>query len=430
MSATRTVPSRRGRPWDEESVRSELTEFLDGWERWPTYEEFIQGGAKGLRDALYRIGGVEYWAREMGLPGGDRAPGGVRHWTDEAIRQTLAEFFGDREDWPKQREFDEAGLHALREALRHYGGPERWAKEMGVVLPPGMARSTARPRPPAEPTEKPPRMWPPWDEPRIARELEAFLRGRTEWPRHREFLEAGHKQLYGAVLRNGGTHKWARRMGVKWVKRYGGHSAYWTEDRVREQLTVFLAGRSYWPTSGEFARAGRTPLLSAVTRTGGVRWWAREFGLDRVRANNPRKSSRKHVKRPAAKKSKAIVRPWDEERIERTISPLVKELGRWPTKSEFRRAGLRAALSAVYDHGGSAYWQKRLGVGPSPFTGRVPSRTTWTEERIESELREFCKGRTSWPGHTEFLANGARGLYSAVCRHGGTEVWRKRLGLQ
>ena len=355
MSSTRAVPSRRGRPWDEASIRSELTEFLQGWEVWPTYEQFIQGGAKGLRDSLYRIGGVEYWAREMGLTGGDRAPGGVRHWTDEAIHQTLAELFGDREDWPSQREFDEAGLHALREALRHYGGPERWAKEMGVVLAPGMARSTARPRPPADTAEKPPRMWPPWDEQRIARELKEFLRGRSEWPRHREFLEAGHKQLYGAVLRNGGTSRWARRMGVKKVKRHGAPPPYWTEDRVRQQLTVFLAGRSYWPTSGEFEQAGQRPLLSAVSRTGGVKRWAREFGLRRAPSTAHRARSATKSKRPAR-------RVWDEQRIEQAIGPLVKKLGRWPTKSEFRAAGLRTALNAVYDHGGTQVWRQRLGL--------------------------------------------------------------------
>jgi hypothetical protein len=206
-------------------------------------------------------------------------------------------------------------------------------------------------------------MWPPWDEQRIARELKAFLHGRKEWPRHREFIEAGHKQLYGAVLRNGGTHKWARRMGVKKVKRNGG-----------------------------------LPRRSRVTRK--------------------------------SKKSGSTRRLWDDERIETAIAPLVKELGRWPTKGEFRRAGLGAALSAVYDHGGSRRWRKRLGVGPSPFTGRVPNRTRWTPQRIESELREFCRGRTSWPEQREFRANGAHTPYSAVCRHGGTKAWRKRLGLQ
>jgi len=420
----RRPPSRRGRAWDEESIRRELERFLRGRSVWPTYEQFVQGGAKGVRDALYRHGGVEYWAKEMGLPGGDRSQGGVRHWTDETIRETLSAFFGDREDWPSQREFDEAGLHALREALRHYGGPERWAKAMGVVLPAGAGRSTARPRPPADPTDKRPRKWPPWSEQRIAAELQTFLDGREEWPRYREFVEAGQKQLYGAVLRNGGAERWARRTGVRRAERHG--SSRWTEDRIRAQLAAFLAGRDAWPTRREFEDAGQRPLRDAVSRTGGAKRWAREFRLKR--------SPSVRRARPAANRrggGRASVRPaWNEARLEAAILPLVSRLGRWPTKGEFRQAGLGAALSAVYDHGGSAYWRERLGVEPGPSAGRVPDRTRWSEKQIDAELREFCKGRTTWPEQREFRARKARALYAAVCRHGGTRVWRERLGLQ
>jgi hypothetical protein len=431
VSATRSVPSRRGRPWDEQSIRSGLSEFLQGWEVWPTYEQFIQGGAKGLRDALARIGGVQYWAKQMGLPGGDRPLGGVRVWTDDAIHHALADFFGDRPDWPSQREFDEAGLHALREALRHYGGPERWARELGVVLPAGMARSTARPRqPPATPANKPARMWPPWDEPRIAAELEVFLRGREEWPRYREFIQSRHKALYQAVLRHGGTHAWAKRMGVKWVNRHDGRNRYWTEERVREQLAVFLAARSHWPAPAEFHAAEQGRLLRAISATGGVEKWACEFGLQRAPRASRRASTtpKRQARRRRAKRTKRP-RRWDDERIEAAIAPLVVKLGRWPTKSEFHRAGLGNALSAVYDHGGSRRWQQRLGVGPSPFTGSRFGRRVWSEERIDSELRDFCEGRSDWPSRREFESRKATALYYAARAHGGLASWRERLGL-
>lgn len=127
------VRSRRGVAWDEQSIREALTEFLVGWDVWPTCEQFANGGAKGLRDALARFGGAQRWAQEMGLPGGDRPRGGIQKWTEETIRQTLARFLGDRDTWPTRREFDEAGLHAFYEALQHHGGVEHWANEMGVV---------------------------------------------------------------------------------------------------------------------------------------------------------------------------------------------------------------------------------------------------------------------------------------------------------
>ena len=88
---------------------------------------------------------------------------------------------------------------------------------------------------------------------------------------------------------------------------------------------------------------------------------------------------------------------------------------------------MRAALSAVYDHGGSRVWQERFGVGRSAFEGPVPDRTVWTEERIEAELRRFCKGRTTWPGCSEFRARdlGAFTLRSigTVEARGGESAW-------
>jgi hypothetical protein len=162
----------------------------------------------------------------------------------------------------------------------------------------------------------------------------------------------------------------------------------------------------------------------------GAARWAREFGLEREQTRRQRPSTGTRAKRSRTKqRTQPPTRLWDDERIEGAIAPLVKELGRWPTKSEFRRAGLGAALSAVYDHGGSRRWQRRLSVKRERHKGPVPDRTRWTPQRIESELRTFCRGRSTWPGHREFREHGAGRLYSAVCRHGGTRMWRERLGL-
>jgi hypothetical protein len=437
VSSSRTVPSRRGRRWDEESIRAALTEFLDGWEVWPTCEEFIQGGAKGLREAVARVGGAEWWASEMALPGGDRSVGGVRHWTDETIRATLTDFLGDRPDWPTQREFNEAGLHPLSEVLRFHGGGERWAREMGVARhfdEPRQLRGSGRAKPKRAPTRVRSREWPKWTEQTITAELELFLRGRKEWPRYTEFVESGRKGLYQALLTHGGTHEWARRMGVQWVTYRGGTPRYWTEGRVREQLAAFLEHRRHWPTDSEFNDAGERRLARAVRRTGGAKYWAREFGLVKTVSPRPPKVPRaSRAKRaPDSRKagaSSGAKRPWDDERIAAAISPLTKELGRWPTKSEFRRAGLGSALSAVYDHGGSALWQTRLDVAPLVFDGPLPDRTRWTERRVKSELSKFCKGRDTWPTQREFKAAGASALYHAASTRGGINLWRSRLGL-
>ena len=60
MSVASVKLSRRGRPWDEESIRSALGEFLQGWEVWPTYEQFIR-----VRTPLVRLVGAVCSASQM-----------------------------------------------------------------------------------------------------------------------------------------------------------------------------------------------------------------------------------------------------------------------------------------------------------------------------------------------------------------------------
>jgi hypothetical protein len=320
--------------------------MLDGTPRWPTYREFRAARAKGLRDAVNRFGGAEKWAREMGVEGGERPRGPEVRWTDERIRATLEPFLEGRDRWPERRDFDAARLSGLREVLRRQGSTDRWAAEFGL---PRRRRSTSTPR--RRVTKYAKRSdWPLWTDDRIRRELRAFLQGRTQWPRYSDFVRHGLRPLYRAVFAHGGIERWAAEMRVVAPSVPG--ARYATEEEVRARLAGFLADRSSWPSRQAFAAAGESTLLAAVHRFGGVERWSAEFRL-----------------------SRAGSRLWDDARIEQEIGPLVRDLGRWPTKGEFGRAGLKSALGAVYRHGGSARWQRHFGVRPLPCPHPVPDRT-------------------------------------------------------
>ena len=410
--------------WDEDSVRRALTEFLDGWDRWPTCEEFAVGGAKGLREVISRLHGPAWWADEMGLPGGDRPSGGVRRWTDERIHATLAGFFGDRATWPTSREFDEAGLHSLREALRHYGGPARWSRKMGVAWTPRRPPTPRRqPAPPRSPAPRHP--WPKWTERTIALELERFLDGRRDWPRHAEFVAAGQKGLYHAVLKHGGTHTWADRMNLEWIDRRGNRR--WTEQRVRQGLAEFLSGRDVWPSRRQFTDEEHRALFDAARRFGGIERWRREFGLRRRARTVRARAGANHRAPTVSHAATSRRRRWTDTRIEESIGPLVSALGRWPSKREFQRAGLSNALRAAYDHGGSSHWQAHFGV-PAPQPIATPGPDGWTEERIAAELRVLCIRCGGWPTRGTFDEAGIPSLYIAVTETGGVRYWQRRLG--
>jgi Fic family protein len=112
------------------------------------------------------------------------------------------------------------------------------------------------------------------------------------------------------------------------------------------------------------------------------------------------------------------------------------------TRRDYERAGRVARATAgndlrsLIEHG----VVEPRGSGPATryaFTGagratRADGRgrpTKWTEARIESALREFLAGHTSWPSAREFAAAGKGDLYAAASRNGGIGRWRRAVGL-
>ncbi len=249
-----------------------------------------------------------------------------------------------------------------------------------------------------------------WTDERIRTELRSFLVDRTEWPTYREFERSGLKALRDAVTRAGGARRWARKMGVRFVRHPPGYAPIWTEERIRRDLAEYLAGRSVWPSRAEFEHAGLTHLRNAVNRTGGPDRWAAEFGL------------------PRQNRLSGIRRGWTREAIEATLREFIGESDMWPTRREFEQAGLSGLLSAIYAGEGPDYWARRFKVrrhrGASP--GR---RATWTEERIREDLEAFCAGREVWPTEREFLEAGKGVLYRAASRTGGIGYWADQVGL-
>jgi hypothetical protein len=276
------------------------------------------------------------------------------------------------------------------------------------VLPNGSAARTGRAGisdPHVTPVQR-------WTEDRVRAELAALLAGRREWPSAAEFVEAGQRQLRDMVYRFGGSRRWARELGLAYPERIPGHAPYWTEDRVREELRLFLAGVSVWPSRNAFEAAGRKALRDAVNRTGGPDRWGTELG---VSVPDLRRGSR---------------RAWTEARIEAELRRFLAGRRDWPAKAEFERAGLRSLLGAIYRHGGGPdRWARRLGVRRSRHAGPVPDRRTWSDERIERELRAFTTGADRWPGSRAFADAGLAQLYREASLHGGIPAWRRRLGL-
>lgn len=81
--AARPRARRVGRQlvWTEERIRDELTRFAEGLGRWPSIDDFRQGGNAALYKAASRSGGMRKWRAEvesrMSRPEGSRVDGDV-----------------------------------------------------------------------------------------------------------------------------------------------------------------------------------------------------------------------------------------------------------------------------------------------------------------------------------------------------------------
>jgi hypothetical protein len=248
-----------------------------------------------------------------------------------------------------------------------------------------------------------------WTEGHVRRELETFLADRQEWPRARDFADAGKSVLRRQVAKYGGPQHWAAELGVRYVKRVP--QPAWPEDRIRRELATFLDGARRFPSAGDFQRRGRRALWEAIQRTGGAERWALEFGASRA---NLRAGQR---------------RVWTERRIERQLRRFLAGRSVWPAVREFNEAGLAPLFTAVDTYGGAELWAARMGVRRRPprNPGRPPRY--WTRARIRQQLSEFCAGRDTWPTRREFQAAGKLALYRAAGKNGGIRWWADALGL-
>jgi hypothetical protein len=273
-----TAAKRRGssKPWTEARIRNELKDFLQGAPEWPSYRDFQRAGRQELRDEVTRSGGARLWAKRLKLAYSERKPGYAPRWTEDRVRRDLEEFLEGWNRWPSRLEFEAAGRKPLRDAVRRLGGPERWAREFDLPLQ-NLKFGSKRA----------------WTDDRIEAELRKLLDGRATWPTAREFKESGSFGLAAAVSHGRGTAYWARFFGLEPPPRAGiSRRRTWTDERIRAELETFCRGRSTWPTEREFLDAGESPLYSATCSYRGVRHWADELGLVRIRRYGPWPGSR------------------------------------------------------------------------------------------------------------------------------------------
>jgi hypothetical protein len=245
-----------------------------------------------------------------------------------------------------------------------------------------------------------------WSHARVRDQRVDFVRGTERWPSFGEFQRAGLAELYGAAERDGGQRAWAWTLGVPYVAY---DKCTWTEDRIRTELAKFLDEKSTWPTEKEFRAAGLRPLRQAARATGGLRRWAGRFGFE-------------------LSPGRADPRPWTYERMRTALAHFASDRGDWPTQAEFQHAAQRPLYDAIRRAGVREQLAADLDLRLAPGRQRIAGY--WTEPKIDGALREFLRGRDTWPSRGEFRAAGLGTLAEVIDASGRRKWWARRHGVK
>ena len=239
-------------------------------------------------------------------------------------------------------------------------------------------------------------------------------RDQEDRPTTIEFRGAGYGHLLSYMRKHGGLGRWAEMCGRKARKNGrpkgpGRPTIHWTYGRIRTELLAFCKGRDRWPTHIEFKLSGNGRLLHAVRTKGGVEFWMREMGFDRVETLQDNRRSRKRVTRA---------------QIRAELTEFLAGHDTWPPHSEFRRHKRYDLLKAMEFTGGIDYWAKQMGL---PRRSTLSHPRKWTHHRILTELGEFIAGKPTSPTVREFKRAGKGPLR---CTYGGTAFWADIIGVQ
>lgn len=197
--------------------------------------------------------GAHVWAERLGVPA-PRAAGQRRQRTDDEALQALQEIVGELGRFPRPSELKGPGRFWISEHVRRRGGVQRWAARLGVPAP-----SQRRMRPESE----------------VEQTLRELVARYGHFPTFTQMRAAGHDWLYHRIRASGGPERWAQRVGVAPpapVRR--------TDADVEQAARELVAQLGYLPRASQLRQRGLGWMAVRLGGREGLNAWARQLGVE------------------------------------------------------------------------------------------------------------------------------------------------------
>ncbi|MBI5649392.1 MAG: hypothetical protein HZC40_02930 [Chloroflexi bacterium] len=251
----------------------------------------------------------------------------------------------------------------------------------------------------------------------VERELLAFIKERgirDRMPTDKELLDAGQTALRHAITKHGGHEVFAKRLGLKHLRRKRG---LWNEFPALEQeIRAFVkehGNMGMMPSAKELRCAKRTDLVRGIAQYGGYPVVASKLGLGYTYSAKPKGYWK------------------DFENVKKEVLAYMKEndtFAKMPTAAELLESGQASLGWAINYHGGYQTVAERLGL---KYTQK--RQGYWKDvTNIERAVLEFVEKHGTpgqMPSLDELKKVGYGDLSRAISKHGGYTQIANRLKL-
>jgi hypothetical protein len=151
---------------------------------------------------------------------------------------------------------------------------------------------------------------------------------------------------------------------------------YWNEDRIKEELSLVVKDLQHFPIGDELLALGLGSLRDAITRHGGLHYFASLLGMEC--------------------KSKPYYY-WNDETIVTEIKKYIEQLGDFPTFRQLKELKQYDIIRAINRNGGIPKYRKMLG-----YKELVKPHGYYNPEMIYIKVKELADRLGYFPTYLEF----------------------------
>ena len=346
--------------WKIKRIRSSIDSVIIKLGYFPSFEDLVEHGPKGIGKAVSNYGGLSKLRRTMGYESKNQRG----YWNDGVITEKLESISKELGHFPTHKELRER-YSGLSSAISAHGGIEKFRRQLDssqksmpdsycditnvqkelktVIAKEEYLQSKGELIQSGKKASQKPAGH--WKESIIESELETIIKKIGGFPTQQKLKEYGSPGIINAINRQGGLLKFRLKLGYPQDAKPSG---YWNDATIISELEPILFGSGHFPSRSELLGLNRLDLDVAIGKHGGYRKFQGILNHSSHRKPNGY---------------------WDNiTNVESVLMSVVNKKGYFPSQKELIDEGYSSLSAAIVKHGGVEKLKQKLGYDSATQT--------------------------------------------------------------